>query len=636
LYQVGPIEVSGNNTLPLSSIGPLLQLRQGEPFVESRLDADIVAVENAYRRAGYPDVKVRAAVEPEPGSEPVTARMRVIVDEGPRVVLGGIAIVGNSALSEPQLRDTMRSAPGQPLYQPQLALDRDGMVLKYLNLGYRHVDIAVHVDFSADRSRADVRFDVNEGRQVRVDHVLVVGNERTRAETVRREIVLRPGDPLGFEAVAESQRRISALGLFRRVRITEIDHGESGSRDLLVTVDEAPSTTLGYGGGVEVSRRLVQSSASDVPQERFEFAPRGFVEIGRRNLFGRNRSVNLFARVSLRARGDTTVTNDGVQPATDFNEYRVVGTYRQPRLVAGADFLASGILEQGARTSFDFNRQSARAELARRVGSRWSLSGRYVLERTEVFNETVSPEDQLLIDRLFPQVRLSTVSSLLIRDTRDDPLGPTTGTLIGVDTEVAGRAIGSEVGFVKSFLQGFLYKRLSRKRGTVLATGARLGLAAGFSREVPAVDSNGNPVLDPGGQQVMVPVDDLPASERFFAGGDTTVRGWGLDQLGTPETLDDNGFPLGGNAVLVLNAELRVPVWRDLGAVMFLDGGNVFRRVDDVDFGEVRGAAGFGVRYRSPIGPLRFDLGFKLDRRVLPNGQQERPTAAFISLGQAF
>jgi outer membrane protein insertion porin family len=636
LYRVGPIEVSGNNTLPLSSISPLIQLREGEPFVESRLDADVVAIENAYRRAGYPDVKVRAGVEPDAGAEPVTARIRVVVDEGPRVVLGGITILGNSALSEAQLRDGMRAAPGQPLYQPQLAIDRDGMVLKYLNLGYRNADIEVHVDFSADRSRADVRFDINEGRQIVVDHVLVVGNERTKPETVRREIVLRPGDPLGFEAVAETQRRITALGLFRRVRITEIDHGESGSRDLLVTVEEAPSTTLGYGGGVEMSRRLVQTSSSDVPEERFEFAPRGFVEIGRRNLFGRNRSVNLFARVSLRTRGDTTVTNDGVQPATDFNEYRVVGTYRQPRLLAGADFLASGILEQGARTSFDFNRKSARAELARRIGPRWSVSGRYALERTEVFNETVSPEDELLIDRLFPQVRLSTVSSSLIRDTRDDPLGPTSGTLVGLDTEVAGRAMGSEVGFVKSFLQGFMYKRLSRKRGTVLATGARVGLAAGFSREVPAVDSNGNPIVGPGGQPVLVRVDDLPASERFFAGGDTTVRGWGLDQLGTPETLDANGFPLGGNAVLVLNAELRVPVWGDLGAVMFLDGGNVFRRVDDFDLGEVRGAAGFGVRYRSPIGPLRFDLGFKLDRRLLPNGQQERPTALFISLGQAF
>ena len=88
--------------------------------------------------------------------------------------------------------------------------------------------------------------------------------------------------------------------------------------------------------------------------------------------------------------------------------------------------------------------------------------------------------------------------------------------------------------------------------------------------------------------------------------------------------------------MLVLNGEVRVPLWRDVGVVAFLDGGNVFRRVDDFDLGEVRGAAGFGLRYRSPIGPLRFDLGFKLDRRVLPNGERERPTALFISLGQAF
>jgi outer membrane protein insertion porin family len=114
------------------------------------------------------------------------------------------------------------------------------------------------------------------------------------------------------------------------------------------------------------------------------------------------------------------------------------------------------------------------------------------------------------------------------------------------------------------------------------------------------------------------------------------VRGFALDQLGTPETIDANGFPVGGNAVLVLNAELRMPLWRDLGAVAFLDGGNVFRRVPDFDLSEVRGAVGVGVRYRSPIGPLRVDLGFKLDRRRLPSGQEEGPTELFISLGQAF
>ena len=103
-------------------------------------------------------------------------------------------------------------------------------------------------------------------------------------------------------------------------------------------------------------------------------------------------------------------------------------------------------------------------------------------------------------------------------------------------------------------------------------------------------------------------MNDLPASERFFAGGDTSVRGYALDRLGTPETIDRNGFPLGGNAVIVLNAELRVPVWKDIGVVGFVDAGNVFNRVGDFDFGEIRPTTGFGFRYKSPIGPIRVPL----------------------------
>jgi outer membrane protein assembly complex protein YaeT len=636
-YQVGRVEVSGNASVPLADLAALMRLEPGQPFLDAQLDADVAAVTQAYRRRGFVDAAVTSAVLPEPGSTgPVAVLVRVVVNEGARSVIGDITFSGNTALSDLSLREMLASRPGQPFYQPQVALDRDGIVLRYLNLGYTNAAVDVRVRFADDRTRADLDFEVHEGTQVFVDHVLIVGNEKTSASTVRREITLQPGDPLAYDAVAESQRRISALGLFRRVRVTDVEHGVEGRRDLLVTVEEGPATTIGYGGGVEVGRRLVRPTEDAVPTERFEFAPRGFFEIGRRNLFGRNRSVNLFTRVSLRLRSDPVVTEDGVQPRTDFNEYRVLGTYRQPRLFGANDFMLTGFAEQGARTSFDFNRRGVRAQLARRFTQTLSGSARYSLDRTEVFNETYAAEDQLLIDRLFPQVRLSTVSSLLIRDTRDDPLGPSSGALIGWDTEVAGRAIGSEVGFVKSFVQGHVYRRLPGRRGVVFATGARLGLAAGFARDVPLLDEDGNPVAGPGGETLMVTVDDLPASERFFAGGDTTVRGFALDQLGTPETLDDNGFPKGGNAVIVLNAELRVPIWGDLGAVAFLDGGNVFARVDDFSIGEIRGAAGFGLRYRSPIGPLRLDLGFKLDRQLLPNGEQERATALHISLGQAF
>src|SRR6185437_16051835 len=118
-----------------------------------------------------------------------------------------------------------------------------------------------------------------------------------------------------------------------------------------------------------------------------------------------------------------------------------------------------------------------------------------------------------------------------------------------------------------------------------------IGLADGFPRSVPA--------LGPDGQPISVTVEDLPASERFFAGGDTTIRGFPLDSVGAPNTISPSGFPRGGNALLLMNGELRLSVWRDLGAAFFLDGGNVYDRVTELDLGELRDSAGFGLRYKS-------------------------------------
>jgi outer membrane protein insertion porin family len=129
-------------------------------------------------------------------------------------------------------------------------------------------------------------------------------------------------------------------------------------------------------------------------------------------------------------------------------------------------------------------------------------------------------------------------------------------------------------------------------------------------------------------------VKDLPASERFFAGGDTN-RGFALDQLGTSETIDADGFPIGGNALVILQTELRAP-YKSLQFVGFFDTGNVFARPSAVNLTEMRSAIGFGIRYRSPVGPIRVDLGFKLRRHDIVPGTREPLTALHISLGQAF
>ena len=638
-FRTDTVEIAGAKAIPEPELHARLRTKTGELFTENLIGADVATIVEAYHRRGYTQVKVTPAEVPAPSQEsPVTIDVRFEIAEGPPTMVGTVSIEGHKNVSEADLRARVGSQPNQAFYQPQVALDREAMLLVLLNRGYQSAGVDVKIAFSEDRTRADLTFTVAEGPQVFVDHVLIVGNERTATDTIRREVTLKPASPLSYEEVSESQRRISSLGIFRRVRITELDHGVPSRRDILVSVEEAPATTLGYGGGLEGGRVLRQAD-DGTASERFEIAPRGFVEFGRRNLFGRNRSINLFARASLRSRASTTDVDPGEEQPSGytFRDYRVLGTYRSPRLLGSqSDLLLTGFIEQGIRSSFNFTRRGARVELARRLPNNISVSGRYVIERTRLFETRFDPADKPLIDRLFPQVLLSTFSGSVIRDTRDDPLGPTKGALLGVDADLSARAIGSEVGFAKVFTQGFIYRRLPGRRGVVFAGGARVGLADGFARGVVQTDDDGNPVIGPDGQPILEIVSDLPASERFFAGGDTTVRGYALDRLGTPETIDRNGFPKGGNAVIVLNGELRVPVWHDIGVVGFVDAGNVFNRVSDIDFAEIRPTTGFGFRYRSPIGPIRVDVGFKLDREFLPDGSLERLTAVHISLGQAF
>lgn len=638
-FRTGTVTIAGTAAIPEAELRVRLRTKPGELYTESVVGSDVASIVEAYHRRGYTQVKVTPVAVPGPSqTSPVPIDVRFEVAEGPPTIVASVTIDGAKSVPEADLRAGIGSQVNHAYYQPQVSLDREAVLLVLLNRGYQSAAVDVKVAFSEDHARADITFTVSEGAQVFVDHVLIVGNERTSTETIRREVTLKPMAPLSYQEVSESQRRVSALGLFRRVRITELDHGVPSRRDVLVTVEEAPATTLGYGGGLEGGRVLRQSDTGTA-SEVFEIAPRGFVEFGRRNLFGRNRSINLFARASLRSRASTTDIEPG-EPAPGgytFRDYRVLGTYRSPRVFGTqSDLLLTGFIEQGIRSSFNFTRRGGRVELARRLPSNISVSGRYVIERTRLFETRFDPEDKPLIDRLFPQVLLSTFSGSLIRDTRDDPLGPTKGVLLGVDSDLAARAIGSEVGFAKVFTQGFIYRRLPGRRGVVFAGGARVGLADGFDRGVTQVDDNGNPVIGPDGQPVIEIVSDLPASERFFAGGDTTVRGYALDRLGTPETIDRNGFPKGGNAVVILNGELRIPVWHDIGVVGFVDAGNVFNRVSDFSFGQIRPTTGFGLRYRSPIGPIRVDVGFKLDRQLLPDGSLESLTAVHISLGQAF
>jgi outer membrane protein insertion porin family len=642
MHTLASMHIVGNSALTSAELAPLMKLQAGEPFVDTRIATVASAMTELYQVRGFaratvkPEITLQASAETTAGG-PTPVAVRFLIVEGPQTTVGTVSVRGANALPESRITELLALSSGKPFYRPQLDADRASIERAYRGDGFQEVRVVPESTPREDGRRVDVRWVIHEGVQTTIDHVLVTGNERTSDELIRRESALEPGKPLGQDALVESQRRLSALGLFRRVRVIELPHGARSRHDVLIEVEEAPSTSISEGGGLEAVRRLRPDDQGRA-EAQFEVAPRGFFEVTRRNLWGKNRSVSLFSRISFRPRDPAIDSTDPAdQGGYGFNEYRVVGTYREPRpFNRPGEAQLTGFFEQAVRASFNFNRRGGRAEYARRFGTWLAVSGRYAFDYTKLFDEKIRPEDRLLVDRLFPQVRLSTLTGSILRDSRNDVLDPERGTVFGIDGTIAPRFIGSEVGFARTFVQGFVYRRLPGAGRMVVAAAARIGLAVGFERTVERRDSNGQPVLGPDGEVIVDVVKDLPASERFFAGGDNTVRGFVLDQLGAEETLNDQGFPTGGNGLAVFNVELRAPYWKGLGAVAFLDAGNVFRRATDLSFTELRPAAGFGLRYRSPLGPLRIDLGFNLDRHDLPNGTRERGSVLHISLGQAF
>ena len=631
LYRVAEdVQIKGAEKEPESDLKPLIKIAKGQPFVMEQLDAARAALKKFYLQKGYADVGI-VAVPVVSGSNAAerAVTITVTISEGPPMTLRAISFAGREQVSEADLRAVLVQKEGKPYYQPAIDADRDRLETEYLNRGFRRVHVRVEQPPADSGADVRIRFVIQEGPLITVDRILVVGNARVSEATIRRELEILPGKELGDEMVRRSQRKLAALGLFRRITISELQHGQDHLSDVLVTVEEAPATTLGYGGGVEFQK-----------VETNEFAPRAFFEVGRRNLWGKNRSINFFSRVSFRRHATTGTGDPLAQPVTislTNLDYRVIGSYREPRFLdTRADLQVSAVFEQGSRTSFRYKRRSARIDLAERLAGGWSLLGQYSFERNTIFEDQINPIDRPLIDRLFPQVRLSIVSATTVRDTRDDALDPGKGNLVSVSGDLALRAIGSEVGLAKVFGQVFVYRQLPTSRRIVFASGVRLGVGTGFRRSVQVLDGNGQPVLDQNGQPVYVSVRDLPANERFFAGGDTTVRGFQRDGLGRPDTFDRDGVPIGGHAEVILNSELRMAVWRDLGVVGFLDLGNVFSSVTDLNLRYLRGAAGFGIRYKSPVGPLRVDLGFKLGGLQSFGTYSEHRLALHISIGQAF
>ena len=628
-YTVDSVRIMGNSAISTAELAEILMIARGDVFIAATLDQRRSAIQTAYIERGFRRAVVKTDAPSLPNASPDSSERRVevivAIEEGPRTTVRSVNFKGNTVFTESQLRGSVLVGIGGRYLASEVAAGRDAIALDYQNRGYLDVAVREETTFADADTQADVTYAIVEGPQAIVEHIIIVGNDKTKTETILEELEFQEGGPLGRAAQDNSRTRLARLGLFRQVTFTVLNHATDARRDVLIEIQEADRTTFGYSFGVEGALRARPTGPGGSAEDHLELAPRGAFEIGRRNLFGTNRSVNLFARVSLRSTDvrtdDTTTGDDQTESNLGFNEYRVVGSFREPRFLSGrSELLLTGIVEQAIRTTFNFSRRIARAEVATSLTPAVSLTGRYTFERTKLFDEIFAPDEKpLLIDKLFPEVRLSKFAGSLIYDTRDDLLDPNTGTSFLVDTDVAMRAVGSEVGFVRTFAQAYFYRQLPVRRRTIVALGARLGAARGFERVKE--------------DQL---VSDLPASERFFAGGDSTVRGFSLDRLVGEDTVSPTGFPLGGNGVMVLNGELRVHLGKALHGVGFVDAGTVSKFAGDLSLTNLRPAAGAGLRIESPFGPIRLDLGVNLDPKDFTGVSPERRWVFHISIGQAF
>ncbi len=440
-FFIDHIELPSSLALPAATIRELIGVQPGDVFDEDRFVTGVARVVDAYRQRGFYRVEADPSYEQTSGGVDgprATVVLRPDISEGPQGEISEVSFsfADDHQVSEAALRQIMRSRPGRPYVELDAARDRTDILTLYANRGFRTADVSITPSFSNDGHSVSLTVQVNEGRQVLIGDISVVGNERVSTRAILDEMGLRPGQPAGVAALNEAQSRLVEMGVFRRVRVSvpDLAPGESEAH-LIVNVVESPASSIGYGGGLEGGRQ-VRSAVGGGFEDYLALSPRGFFEIGRRNLGGRNRSLNLFSRVSFKPRsapGDPMRDGRGF----GFTEYRVTGTYRERRAFrTDTDLLLGVTSEQAVRTNFNFIRKSANAEVLRKLSDRLSFSGQYRLDFTRLFDERIASNDPILplIDRLFPQVRLSILSTGISWDRRNNPIAPTRGTLATADS----------------------------------------------------------------------------------------------------------------------------------------------------------------------------------------------------------
>ncbi|HVH72447.1 MAG TPA: BamA/TamA family outer membrane protein, partial [Candidatus Dormibacteraeota bacterium] len=462
-------------------------------------------------------------------------------------------------------------------------------------------------------------YHIQEGPQTRVRNVLISGYEHTRPGVIRREVQIKVLEPSREGDVVESQRRLYNLGIFNRVAIEpQNPTGTDVDKDIAVLVEEAKRYTLAYGGGFEVQRL---ASTTNPTGGQVEAAPRGILEIGKLNLTGRADTL------SLKLRGSTL-------------QGRALLGYSAPNTFANShlSFQATAFAEKTRDiNTFTEQRYEGSVQLTDQRTALTTVLFRYAFRQVRVSDLKILSQEIPLFNQ---PTLVSQFGVTWFRDSRNNPADASKGSFNSADFGVADTYFGSSASFLRFFFQNSTYHPIKRRFS--FARSLRFGILLPYrdtvSLSFPAPTTPPLPTV-------------IPLPERFFAGGGTSLRGFALNQAGPRDSI--TGFPVGGQAMLVLNQEIRFPMrlpflGTSLGGALFYDGGNVYSRLSRIslrtylpsptvrlenpsqppsspnvpmcvtncsnELNYFSHTAGLGFRYKTPVGPIRIDLGYQLNR----------------------
>ena len=619
--KVDEIAVRDNEHVPSEELLAHVAVKRGGWFSHGKYSEELVhkSIENLktiYKNAGYTNTSIVPQITRKKDGD---ITLHFVIDEGPLTTAKTLNVEGNQSVSITRLSpEGLRVEPGKAYSQYLVQQDKNRILATYLDLGYLNASFSsIATPSASDPHQLDVVYKIIEGPQVHVARVLTVGRQDTSQSLINTVSKIKPEQPLSETEMLASEGRLYELNIFDWA---EVDPrrpiANQSDEDLVIKLHEAKRNEITYGFGFEVINRggSVPSGTVAVPgippiglpsnfktSEATFWGPRGSFEYTRRNLRGRAETLSLSALAGrLDQRGSLTYHI----PVFRNSSWNITGNLDAEHNSENPIF-SSRIGEGG----FQFQRFMDAAKTK-------SVVLRY--------NMRYSSLSRLLIPDLVPvtdrNIRLSTISGTFVRDTRDNPLDAHKGIYESFELNISAVPMGSSVDFARFLGQTAYYRGVFH--GIVWANSLRLGLEQPFA-----------------GSRV-------PLSEKFFSGGGSTLRGFPLNGAGPqreiaacgnpsdPTTCAPIRVPVGGNELFILNSELRIPVSlkKGLGVVAFYDGGNVYSHVGFHNFiPDYTNTVGFGVRYETPVGPVRFDVGHNLN--ALPG---IKATQIFVTLGQAF